>query len=87
MKARFSASQYFDYVREPLLRRCRDSLESEPSPRNIKILKIGDGYDIAANITNTVYMVKPMHSHINGNRACSNDETSNFRGEIHVIAM
>ena len=36
-------------------------------------------------ITNTVYMVKPMHSHINGNQAYSNYGTCNVQGEI--IAM
>ena len=34
----------------PLLLHCRDPMKSKPSPRNIKILKIGDGYVIAASI-------------------------------------
>ena len=37
----------------PLLRHCRDPMESQPSPRNIKILKIGDGYVIAAKLYHT----------------------------------
>ena len=32
----------------PLLRNCRDPMESEPSPWNIEIKKIGDSYVIAA---------------------------------------
>ena len=60
-------------------------MESQPSPRDITFIKIVDGYVIAANITTTVYMIKPMQSHINGNPASSNDETGNFQGELMAM--
>ena len=43
----------------PLLRHCRDPIESKPSSRNIKILKFGDGYVIAANLF-SVHCVKEV---------------------------